>query len=131
VRRNRFLISGLSLASLILIVKPALVQTDDHSRLLVLLRWQSGVISFVNSVTERPVRIHFRVGGLFKDFTVTTDETTEAYYTNGLYSMNDVDSKESVDTLRFCSMKGIRLTLGFYDLVVKGGCLEVRLLWTV
>jgi len=131
VRRNRFLISGLSLVCLILIVNPAVVQTEDHSRLLVLLRWQSGEIRFVNSVTGRPVSIHFRVGGLFQDFAVTTDETTEAYYTNGLYSMNDVDSKESVDILRFCSMKGIRLTLGFYDLDVKGGCLEVRLLWTV
>jgi len=131
VRRNRFLISGLSLVCLILIVKPAVVQTEDHSRLLVLLRWQSGEIRFVNSVTGRPVSIHFRVGGLFQDFAVTTDETTEAYYTNGLYSMNDVDSKESVDILRFCSMKGIRLILGFYDLDVKGGCLEVRLLWTV
>jgi hypothetical protein len=131
VRRNRFLISGLTLVCLIFIVKPAVVKTDDHSGLLVLLRWQSGEISFVNSVTERPVRIHFRVGGLFQDFRVTTDETTEAYYTSGLYSMNDVSSKESVDILRFCSMKGIRLNLGFYDLHVKGSCLEVRLLWTV
>jgi len=131
VRRNRFLISGLSLVCLICLVKPAVVQTEDHSRLLVLLRWQSGEIRFVNSVTGRPVSIHFRVGGLFQNFAVTTDESTEAYYTNGLYSMNDVDSKESVDILRFCSMKGIRLTLGFYDLDVKGGCLEVRLLWTV
>jgi hypothetical protein len=131
VRRNRFLISGLLLVCLLLIVKPAVVKTDDHSRLLVLLRWQSGEISFVNSVTGRPVRIHFRIGGLFQNFTVTTDETTEAYYTNGLYSMNDVDSKESIDILRFCSMKGILLNLGFYDLHVKGGCLEVRLLWTV
>ncbi len=132
MHRNILLIVVLlPVVCLVLLVKPAIVQTDDHSRLLVLLRWQSGDIRFVNSVTGGPVRIHFRVGTVFRHFEVTTDETTEAYYTNGLYSMNDVDSKEAVDTLRFCSIKGIHLTLGFYDFEIKEGCLEVRLLWTV
>jgi hypothetical protein len=131
LRRTIFLISGLALLCLVLLIKPAVVQTDQHSRLLVLWRWQSGEIRFVNSVTGKPVRIHFRIKRHFQDFFETTDETTEAYYTHGLYSINDVEAKESTDVLRFCSMKGIRLTLGGYDLVVKGDCLEVRLLWTV
>ena len=126
---KRLLILGLLLIGLVSVLKPAVVKTEDNSRLLVLLRWQSGQIRFVNSVTGRPVAIHFRIGSLFHDFAVTTDETTEDYYTNGLYSMNDVLAKDSTDTLRFCSVKGIRLTLGFYDLDVKDGCLEVRLLW--
>jgi hypothetical protein len=60
---------------------------------------------------------------------VSADETTKDYYTNGLYSLNEVLAKDSTDTLGFCSVNGIRLTLGFYDLEVKEGCLEVRLLW--
>ena len=120
---------GLLLICLVFGLKPAVVKTEDHSRLLVLLRWQSGQIRFVNSVTRRPVVIHFRIGSLFHDFAVSTDETTEDYYTNGLYSLNEVVAKESTDILRFCSVQGIRLTLGFYDLDLKDGCLEVRLLW--
>ena len=115
----------------LLILKPAVVKLDSGSRLLVLLRWQSGEIQFVNSVTEKPVSIHFQIGGLFRQFTVSTDETTEAYYTNGLYSMNEAVSRESTHTLKFCSMKGISLTLGFYSFSLKDGCLEVKLLWTI
>jgi hypothetical protein len=126
---RRCIIIGVLLASLISILKPAIVTTEDHSRLLVLLRGQSGQIRFVNSVTGRPVIIHFRIGGLFQDFAVSTDETTEAYYTNGLYSLNKVVAKDSTDVLRFCSVKGIRLTLGFYHLDVQDDCLEARLLW--
>jgi hypothetical protein len=124
-----WLILGLLLICLVSGIKPAVVRTEDHSRLLVLLRWQSGQIRFVNSVTGRPVVIHFRIGSLFHDFAVRTDETTEEYYTNGLYSLNEVVAEESTDMLRLCSIKGIRLTLGFYDLEVEDGCLEIKLLW--
>jgi hypothetical protein len=119
------------LVCLALILKPAVVKLDSGSRLLVLLRWQSGEIQFVNSVTEMPVSIHFQIRGLFRQFSVSTDETTEAYYTNGLYSMNEAVSRESTRTLNFCSMKGISLTLGFYSFSLKDGCLEVNLLWTI
>ena len=102
-----------------------------QTQLLALFRWQSGNIRFVNSVTEKPITIYFRIGRVFKDFSVSTDETTEAYYTNGLYSMNEAVSKESTNILRFCTIKGISLTLGFYDFFLKDGCLEVKLLWTI
>ena len=128
--KRALIIGGLLAGCLLLILKPAVVHTDNHARLLVLFRGQSGVIRFVNSVTGRPVAIHFRVGSRFQDFSVKTDETTEAYYTSGLYPMNEAVSKESAEALRFCSMKGISLTLGFYDLYVEGGCLEAKLLWT-
>jgi hypothetical protein len=120
---------SLLLICLAIVLKPAVVKTEDHTRLLVLLRWQSGQIRFVNSVTHRPVVIRFRVGGLFRDFAFSTDKATEEYYTNGLYSLNEVVAKDSTDTLRFCSVTGIRLIMGFYDLDVKDGCVEVRLLW--
>ena len=124
-----YVIVGLLLICLVASLKPAVVKTEDHSRLLVLMRWQSGQIRFVNSVTRRPVVIHFRIGSLFHDFAVSTDETTEDYYTNGLYTLNEVVAKDATDVLRFCSVKGMRLKLGFYDLDVKNGCLEVKLLW--
>jgi hypothetical protein len=126
---KHYLALGLLLICLVSVLKPAVVKTEDHSRLLVLLRWQSGQIRFVNSVTNRPVVIHFRIGSLFHEFAVNTDAATEEYYTNGLYSLNKVVARDSTDVLRFCSVKGMRVTLGFYDLDVKDGCLEVRLLW--
>jgi hypothetical protein len=128
--KHALILGGLLAGCLLLILKPAVVKTDDHARLLVLFRGQSGVIRFVNSVTDKPVAIHFRIGGRFQDFSFVTDETTEAYYTSGLFSLNEAVSKESTEALRFCSMKGISLKLGFYDLYVKGGCLEAKLLWT-
>jgi hypothetical protein len=128
--KTALIIGGLLLICLLSVLKPALIKTDNHAGLLVLFRGQSGTIRFVNSVTERPVAIHFRIGGRFQDFSVATDETTEAYYTNGLFSLNEAVSKESTDALQFCSIKGISLSLGFYDFYLKDGCLEVKLLWT-
>ena len=126
-----FLLGGALLVGLVAVVKPAIVRTDNDARLLVLLRWQSGTVRFVNSVTERPVAIHFRVGGTFRDFSVATDAGTEEYYTGGMYSMNEAISAESLPSLRFCSIKGISVTIGFYDIHLDDGCLEVKLLWTI
>lgn len=128
--KRHLVIFVMVLVCLLLILKPAVIKLESGTRLLVLLRWQSGKIQFVNSVTEKPVTILFQIGGLFRNFTVLTDETTEAYYTNGLYSMNEAVSRESTNTLKFCSIKGISLTLGFYSFSLKDGCLEVDLLWT-
>jgi len=113
------------------VVKPAILRTDNHARLLVLLRWQSGSVRFVNSVTERPVAIHFRVGSTFQDFSMDTDAGTEAYYTGGTYSINEALSAESRPRLRLCSIKGITVSIGFYELQLNDGCLEVKLLWTI
>ena len=60
---------------------------------------------------------------------MTTDETTEAYYTHGVYAMNAVVSKEATDVLQFCSQNGIELILGFYEFHLEGECMEVELLW--
>ncbi len=109
------------------VVRPAVVTTEAGSRLLVLLRGQAGRIEFVNSVTGQPVQIRFRVGTRFDHFSMRTDPTTEDYYTNGVYAVNDVVSNQSTRSLRFCSVKGIHLDLGFHRLDVHGGCLEVHL----
>lgn len=125
------LIGGALLAGLMAVVKPAILRTDNHARLLVLLRGQSGTVRFVNSVTERPVVYHFRVAGTFRDFSVATDAGTEEYYTGGMYSMNEAVSTDSLPILRFCSIKGMSVTIGFYDFQLNDGCLEVELLWTI
>ncbi len=128
--RRVLLAAGLVAAGLAWLVRPAVATTEGRSRLLVLLRGQPGRIRFVNSVTGRPVEIGFRVGTRFHEFAMKTDRATEEYYTDGLYAVNDVVAHDSTNTLRFCSMKGIRLSVGFYELDARNGCLEVTLPWT-
>ncbi|MCU0558232.1 MAG: hypothetical protein MUF67_13110 [Desulfobacterales bacterium] len=111
--------------------KPAVVSTDQKTGLLLLFRGQSGQIRFINSVTGEPVVIRFRIGGLFRDFSVSTDPLTEAYYTSGTYSLSEAAATEATAALRFCSIGGMSLRLGFYDIEVREECLEVRLLWTI
>jgi len=119
------------MAIFLLLVKPAVIRTENETRLAVLFRWQTGTISFINSVTGQPVVIRFTIRNQFQNFSVSADETTEAYYSHGVYDLNQAVSCESTSRLKFCSMKGIMLNMGFYTLTVKDGCLEVDLLWTL
>ncbi|OQW99126.1 MAG: hypothetical protein BWK74_02865 [Desulfobacteraceae bacterium A6] len=119
------------MAILLLLVKPAVIRTENETRLAVLFRWQTGTISFINSVTGQPVVIRFTIRSQFQNFSVSADETTEAYYSHGVYNLNQAVSCESTSHLKFCSMKGIMITMGFYTFTVKDGCLEVDLLWTL
>ncbi len=131
--RTRQVAAGAALAMAVLaaaVVRPAVVTTDGGARVLVLLRGQSGRIRFVNSVTGRPVEIDFRVGTRFEDFAMRTDPATEEYYTNGLYAVNAVVSRDATSALRFCSVSGIHLSVGFHELDARGGCLEITLPWT-
>ncbi len=120
-----------AVAIILLLLKPAFLTTDDRTRLLFLLRWQPGTISFTNSVTQRPVTIRFRVEGRFEDFSILTDKDTEGYYSHGLYDLNEAASSQSTSTLRICSMTGICLTIGFYSIFIRDGCAEVSLLWRI
>jgi hypothetical protein len=131
MRKQVVMVCGVALTLLVLVVKPAVIRTDNETRLLVLFRWQTGQIRFVNSVTGQPVVIGFAIHNRFQNFSVTTDETTEAYYSHGVYDMNRAVSIESTNRLNFCSMKGIILKMGFYTFTVQDGCLEVDLLWTL
>ena len=96
-----------------------------------LLRHQTGEIRFVNSVTGGLVKIRFTIGGLFRNFSMLTDETTEAYYTHGVYDLGKVAAAESTPSLNFCSMQGIALRLGFFTYTIEDGCLEADVLWTM
>lgn len=124
-------ICGITLGILLLLAKPAVIRTENETRLAVLFRWQTGSISFVNSVTGQPVLIRFAIRGKFQNFSVSADEMTEAYYSHGVYDLNQGVSGESTSRLKFCSIKGIILTIGFYTFTVQDGCLEVDLLWTL
>lgn len=130
--RKRFLtICGITLTILLLLVKPAVIRTDKEARLAVLFRWQTGSIYFVNSVTGQPVFIRFDIRSRFQNFSVSTDETTEEYYSHGVYDLNRAVTGEAANHLKFCSMKGIILKMGFYTFSIQDGCLEVDLLWTL
>lgn len=129
--KRRLMILAIVVVSFLGLFKPAVIRTDDKTRLAAFFRWQSGQIRFINSVTDQPVAISFHIGRRFQAFSVSTDDTTEAYYTHGVYDMNTAVVKDSTDQLRFCSVQGISLTIGFYTISVKDGCLEVGLLWTV
>jgi hypothetical protein len=122
---------GFAACLLLAAVKPAVFATDQRTGLLVLFRWQSGQIRFINSVTQEPVVIRFRLGRVFQEFSISTDPLTESYYTFGTYRLNEAAAAEQTAILRFCSVGGISLMLGFYAIEIKDGCLEVRLLWTI
>jgi hypothetical protein len=122
---------GIALVLLLWMIKPAVIRTENETRLAVFLRGQTGQIRFVNSVTGQPVVIRFSIHGRFQTFSVLSDETTEAYYSHGVYDLNQAVSDEATKRLNLCSMKGISLTMGFYTFTVQNGCLEVDLLWTL
>lgn len=113
------------------LVRPVVIRTDETTRLAVLLRHQTGEIRFVNSVTGGPVEIRFAIGDRFKDFSIHTDETTEAYYSHGVYDLGEALAAEATASLKFCSMKGIALRLGFFTSTIQDGCLEAEVLWTM
>ena len=129
--KRLFLALCLFLVALTALAKPAILQTEGGTRLLLLWRGQTGGIHFVNSVTGEPVAIDFRIGRLFHAFSVATDATTEAYYTHGVYPMGAALAGESNRSLKLCSGTGIDLRLGFYHVHLQDGCLEARLLWTL
>jgi len=128
---NRLLVALLAAAIVGFFVKPAVVVQNGAQTLALFWRFQEGSIHFTNSVTDRPVDIHFRITSMFSDFRMVTDELTEQYYTAGGYDVNERLKPETTSILRSCSMKGIELTIGNYHWHVEEGCVEVRLIWTL
>ncbi len=121
---------GIVVAAVGFFVKPARVVTDDRWSMAVFRRFQEGSIYFVNSVTHKPVTIHFRVRSVFSDFFMETDEETENYYTSGTYAIDPILSRQTTSTLKLCSIHGIALSIGDDRWEIQDGCLEVTLLWT-
>lgn len=86
-------------------------------------------MAFVNSVTERPVRLSFYPLWDFRGFRALTDPETEAYYTGGEYPWNEALARERRRDLLYCSEVGLSLALGPWRFRAEGGCLRVRLLF--
>ena len=91
--------------------------------------WQRGEVAFTNSITGRPVRIHFALREPFSDFRMVTDPDTEGYYTGGEYAINDRLRDERTRQLNYCSEVGMRLTIGAHAWNIKQQCLTARILW--
>ncbi|MEJ5363916.1 MAG: hypothetical protein WHS86_02345 [Desulfosoma sp.] len=123
-------VCGIFLAAVGFFLKPARVAVDDRSTVVVFRRFEEGSIRFVNSVTQKPVTIRFRVRSLFSDFSMETDEETENYYTSGTYAIDPVLSRHTSSSLKLCSIQGIALSVGDDRWEIQDGCLEVTLLWT-
>lgn len=120
---------GLLALGVLLLVRLVLVETDQGRRLLLLLPWSRGEVAFVNSVTERPVRLSFYPLWDFRGFRALTDPETEAYYTGGEYPWNEALARERRRDLLYCSEVGLSLALGPWRFRAEGGCLRVRLLF--
>jgi hypothetical protein len=112
-----------------LIIRPVKIQTEEGSHTLLLWAWQKGRIDFINSITTRPVTIHFAAPWRFSGFFAETDQGTEDYYTAGLYRWNDRLAGEHTRNINYCSEVGVALTLGKNILRTKGGCISATLLW--
>jgi len=121
---------GIVLTAVGLFLKPARVVVGDRSTVVFFRRFQEGSLRFVNSVTQQPVTIRFRVRSIFSDFSMETDEETENYYTSGTYAIDPVLSRQTSSTLKLCSMQGMVLAIGDDRWEIQDGCLEVTLLWT-
>lgn len=113
-----------------LFIKPARIIQEGQARVVFLHRFQKGSFRFVNSVTLKPVTVHFQVLSQFDRFSMETDEETENYYTSGTYDMDACLSRQTTSSLKLCSVQGIELLIGDDRWEIQNGCLEVTLLWT-
>lgn len=117
------------LAAAAALLRPVAVHGDGVDETVWLWAWQDGSASFVNSVTQVPVRIDFGLRAGFDHFSMTTDEKTEHYYTSGGYAIDARLSEQRTDTLQYCSMVGITVQLGGHRFQVADGCLQLKALW--
>jgi len=117
--------------ALVLLGLIRVVEVEDKAgrHLLLLAPWDQGVVEFIHSVTNRPVRIEFQLGRFFQGFAAYTDPETEAYYTEGTYTWNQLLKKEARKQLSYCSELGLFLKLGERWFSAQGECLEARILW--
>ncbi len=133
--KNNYLFKGAIIALffiviIALLIRPVKITTDNFSKTYILWAFEKGDAEFINSVTGAKVKISFTLKNVFQDFYMKTDEKTENYYTSGFYDINKLLKKEKKDELYYCSVKGIKLTLGSYKFNIKNNCLKVKVLWS-
>jgi len=111
------------------LIRPIEISEERGQSTLWFWAWQQGRIDFINSVTKRPVTIHFGIPWRFSGFSAQTDSGTEEYYTAGVYSWNEKLAKEQTRMIRYCSEVGVTLTIGGMAIHRRGGCISAKLLW--
>ncbi len=114
---------------LFIYVRPVKIITDKYEKVILLWAWTKGRVEFTNSVTGGKVKILFDLSDEFNHFRMDTDEKTENYYTSGTYDINNLLKKEKERELFYCSIVGIKVTLGSFSTEVKNSCITLEVLW--
>jgi len=128
-KKGIFIIPFLFCLFLIVAARPIRITTDNFKKVFFCWMWDKGEVDFTNSVTGGKVRILFSLKNGFKNFKMLTDEKTENYYTSGTYDINKLLQKEKENQMFFCSIVGMKLKFGNYNLTLKNNCATVEVLW--
>jgi len=81
-------------------------------------------ISFTHSVLNQPVVITGRVCHMFYNLSIGGSDAVVEYYSQG-WSMGTA----STDTLSFCTILGMSVTINKINLFLKNNCLIIRVVW--
>ncbi len=114
---------------IIIYIRPVKITTDKYEKVVLLWAWDKGKVEFTNSVTGGKVKILFDLSDDFNHFKMLTDEKTENYYTSGTYNINNLLKKEKEKRLLYCSIVGIKVSLGKFQTEVKNSCITLEVLW--
>ncbi len=113
----------------VLAIRIVNVATNSKNKVHFLFFFQEIEVSFINSVTNRPVKIVFKPLWRFSQFKATTDSETASYYTFGAYDWNTVLARENQARLTYCSISGIRVKVGGSSYDTNGSCITVETIW--
>ena len=113
----------------LILFRPVKLVTDNYSKILYCWAWDKGLVHFTNSVTGGDVKIKFSLLWGFNNFKMITDEKTENYYTSGTYNINNLLSKEHEREMFFCSIVGMDIHIGKYNIKLKNNCATLEVLW--
>lgn len=102
---------------------------SDDKEIIFMHPFEEIKITFVNSVTKRPVVLAFSPIFCFQRFHMETDQDTESYYTSGTHKINPLLSRVKRKELIICSEEGQRLELGAREFWVRSGCKKIQILW--
>jgi len=81
-------------------------------------------ISFTHSVLNQSVVITGRVCHRFYNLSIGGSDAVVEYYSHG-WSMGTA----STDTLSFCTMLGVNITINKISLFLKNNCLTIKVVW--
>ena len=129
LKKKGILIPFLFFVLFLLVFRPVKLTTDNDTKFLYCWAWDKGLVHFTNSVTGGDVKIKFSLLWGFRNFKMITDEKTEDYYTSGTYNINDLLKKEYKRKMFFCSIIGMTIKIGRYNIKLKNNCATMEMLW--